>query len=31
VRLVRNVKTKLEPEKLAKKEKTTKPSPIFGG
>ena len=31
VRLVRNVKTKIEPEKLAKKEKTSKPSPIFGG
>jgi LPS export ABC transporter protein LptC len=31
VRLLRNVKTKIEPEKLAKKEKTTKPSPIFGG
>lgn len=31
VRLVRNVKTKIEPEKLAKKEKATKPSSIFGG
>jgi len=31
VRLLRNVKTKLEPEKLAKKEKTTKPRATFGG
>jgi LPS export ABC transporter protein LptC len=31
VRLLRNVKTKLEPEKLAKKEKTSKPSQVVGG
>lgn len=31
VRLLRNVKTKLEPEKLAKKEKTSKPSQAVGG
>ncbi|HEX9145014.1 MAG TPA: LPS export ABC transporter periplasmic protein LptC, partial [Candidatus Binatia bacterium] len=31
VRLLRNVKTKLEPEKLAKKEKTSKPGQLAGG
>jgi LPS export ABC transporter protein LptC len=31
VRLLRNVKTKLEPEKLAKKEKGSKPSQVAGG
>lgn len=31
VRLLRNVKTKLEPEKLAKKEKTSKPGQLGGG
>jgi LPS export ABC transporter protein LptC len=31
VRLLRNVKTKLEPEKLAKKEKTSKPGEVAGG
>jgi LPS export ABC transporter protein LptC len=31
MRLLRNVKTKIEPEKLARKEKTTKPSATFGG
>jgi LPS export ABC transporter protein LptC len=31
VRLLRNVKTKLEPDKLAKKEKTSKPGPLAGG
>lgn len=31
VRLLRNVKTKLEPQKLAKKEKPPKPSQVVGG
>lgn len=31
VRLIRDVKTKIEPEKLAKKENTNKPSSMFGG
>ena len=31
VRLLRNVKTKLEPEKLAKKDKTPKSRPLAGG
>jgi LPS export ABC transporter protein LptC len=31
VRVIRNVKTKLEPEKLAKKERTSKPGPVAGG
>ena len=31
MRLLRNVKTKIQPEKLAKKEKTSKPGPVAGG
>ncbi len=31
VRLLHNVKTKIEPEKLAKREKTSKPSQLLGG
>jgi LPS export ABC transporter protein LptC len=31
VRLLRNVKTKVEPEKLAKKQKPAKPEPVAGG
>jgi len=31
VRLLNNVKTKLEPDKLAKREKTSKPGPLVGG
>ncbi len=31
VRLLHNVKTKIEPQKLAKREKPSKPSQVFGG
>jgi hypothetical protein len=31
VRLLRNVKTRLEPDKLAKKEKQSKPNELAGG